>query len=107
MERLDAGAATACSLNDAEFRERRALARRILIEKIAGVKRTENALTVTFEDSAALREELEHFVLLERQCCGFLDFVISDELPIELTISGPPEAAATIEMFARAVEGGE
>ena len=104
MERLEAGAAVACTLSDEEFRQRRALARRTLIERVIRAKRTGNGLVVTFEDSGTLRKDLEHFVSLERQCCAFLDFSITNEQPIELTISGSPEAAATIELFARAVE---
>lgn len=105
MDRLDIGAEVACSLNDAEFKERRALARRTLIENVTGARRTRNGLVLTFENSGALRRDLEHFISLERRCCGFLDFSITDVRSVELTISGPSEAAATIDIFAAAVEG--
>lgn len=103
MERLDTGAAVACSLSDAEFRERRALVRRTLIGEVTGWKRIANGLVLSFEDSETLRSDLAHFITLEKQCCGFLDFVIADAPLNELVISGPPEASATIEMFAAAI----
>lgn len=104
MERLDAGAALACTLNDAAFRERRALARRTLIRKVVGSKRISNGLVLSFEESETLQKDLGSFISLERQCCAFLDFVISDGKPTKLTISGPVEAAATIDMFAAAID---
>ena len=109
MERLDEGAAVACSLNDAEFRERRTLARQTLLHKITNCQRISNGLRLTFVHSPALRRDVETFVGLERQCCDFLTFTLTPELVraddlLLLTIEGPPEAAATIEMFARAVE---
>ncbi len=109
MERLNEGAAIACSLNDAEFRERRALARRTLLPQIIISQRISNGLTLTFTNSEALRRDVKTFVRLERECCDFLTFSLTpDTVPVNeslvLTIKGPPEAAATIEMFARAVE---
>ena len=104
MERLDTGAAIACTLNDAEFRERRALARRTVISKITGTTRTDNGLILTFEGTEGILSDLKHFISLEQQCCGFLDFVISDGSNIELTVSGPPEASATIDTFVATIK---
>lgn len=108
MKRLDDGAAVACSLNDAEFQERRALARRTLLKKITGAKRIDHGLVVTLDGGPSLRSDLETFITLERQCCEFLEFTISQETAgpksrTELRITGKPEAAATIEIFAQAV----
>lgn len=109
MERLDKGEAMACSLNDAEFRERRALARRTLLPQIIISQRISNGLTLTFTNSEAHRRDVETFVRLERECCDFLTFTLTPDTgpaneSLVLTIQGPPEAAATIEMFARAVD---
>lgn len=109
MERLDEGAAIACTLNDAELSERRALARRTLLPQIIISQRISNGLTLTFTNSEANRENVETFVRLERECCGFLTFTLTPDTgpaneSLVLTIQGPPEAAATMEMFARAVE---
>ena len=104
MKKLDEGAALACSLNDADFRERRALARKTLLPKIVSSKRIGNGVTLTFTRTDRLLIELDTFVDLERQCCGFLNFAIAPDVTapdklIELSIMGPPEAAKTIEMF--------
>ncbi len=106
MDRLDADAAIACSLNDQEFRDRRALVRRTLLGHVNGFKRNGDTLTLQFEEGEKFRADLEHFVSLERQCCGFLTFAISDAPRNELQISGPPGASATIDMFAAAIERG-
>ena len=108
MEKLDFGADVACSLNDAEFHERRILARQTLLPQVATSKRIQNGLMLTFIDSQSLRDELETFVELERQCCEFLEFTLSSDAAepkarLQLRIEGQSEAAATIEMFARAV----
>ncbi len=109
MERLDEGAAVACSLNDADFSVRRALARRTLLPQIITSERISNGLALSFANSEALRRDVKTFVRLERECCGFLTFTMSPDTvpvnePLVLTIKGPTEAAATIEMFARAAE---
>lgn len=108
MKRLDDGAAVACSLNDAEFHERRALARRTLLPKITAARRDENGLVLTLDGGRSLRAELENFISLERQCCEFLAFTVMQVVDgpksvIELRITGEPEAAATIDIFAEAV----
>ena len=108
MERIDTGAAVACSLNDAEFSERRALARRTLIPQAVASKRIENGLVVTFIGGDTLRSDLETFVALERACCKFLEFSIlrdgaAPHAPLKLHINGQPEATDIIEMFAQAV----
>lgn len=108
MERLDKGAAVSCSLNDDEFRERRTLARRTLIPRIESCERAGDTLRITFHQSNDLRQSVEHFVALEQQCCGFLTFEITcdaDQLAA-LRISGPPDASATIDIFAQAIEAG-
>jgi hypothetical protein len=71
-------------------------------------KRTAPGLTLIFPDTDALRAQLEAFVDLERQCCGFLTFTISSEHEaMMLSIEGPAEAEGTIEMFADLIEGQE
>ena len=110
MKRPNDGAVAACSLNDSEFHERRALGRRTLLPQVTASKRIQDGLILTFVGDEFLRSDLETFVSLERQCCGFLEFTISSDIagpdsPIELRIVGRPEAAATIEMFAQAVRG--
>lgn len=109
MQRLDSDAPVACSLNEADFRERRAHARRRLIPKVTKLERINNGLIFWFDADAELEDDVNTFVELERQCCGFLTFTITtaDDDPNKATglkIEGPPESAPTLEMFAQAAE---
>lgn len=94
----------ACSLTDEELRERRILARNSLVPHITGVTKLDLGLRVTFPNTEALRLSVENFISLERRCCGFLNFTVaSPEDELILTIDGPPESRATIEVFATAL----
>lgn len=96
----------ACSLTDEEFRERRAMAREFLLPHIVGTEKLESGLRVTFPETDTLRSNVETFVRLERQCCEFLTFTITPpDQGLTVTIEGPPEARATIDMFAAAIAG--
>jgi hypothetical protein len=113
MEKIDEGAALRCSLNNEEFRERQASIQRNILPEIVAAHLIDsnsiaNGLKLTFHDSEVLRKELKDFIGLERKCCDFLTFTLapdaaSPEEPLCLTITGPPEAANTIEVRARAV----
>ena len=110
MDQLEQHETLACSLNDAAYRKRRALMRKTLLPHITSSKRTANGLNLTFADTAGVRGELEAFIRLERQCCGFLTFTVTPKPdvatePLVLVIAGPREAAETIELFARILEG--
>ena len=105
MARSDEPGTLACSLNDADFHERRSQMREALLPHVISSKRTANGLRLTFANSETLRGELQAFVRLERQCCGFLTFTLTPQPgvatePLVLLIEGPPEASATIEVFA-------
>lgn len=105
MIKKDTTTVVACSLNDEEFKARRALARDTLLKNVLRSRRIVNGLIVTFKDDHAVRAEIKQFIALERQCCGFLDFVVSEAPLNQLTISGPPEASSTIDIFAATIEG--
>jgi len=97
---------TGCSLTDEEFQERRALARESLLPHITETRKLESGLELTFPETDTLRASAEAFVALERQCCGFLTFTITPpDQGLALTIEGPPEAQATLEMLTLAVAG--
>lgn len=109
MDRLDKHAPVACSLNEDDFRKRRSYARQKLIPKISKVERIENGLIFHFNAEKQLEADIDTFVELERQCCGFLTFtVFPDEIGTSQTtmlkIKAPPEGLATLEMFAQAAE---
>jgi len=97
-------AAVACSLNDAQLRQRRALVRRTLRPHLLASENLESGLRLTFPDSEPMRATLQQFVDLERQCCSFLTFTIAPPGEgLTLTIEGPPEAGAVLAMFAEAM----
>ena len=90
----------ACSLTDEEMRNRRALVRKQLIPHILKTEETQHGLVLRFSESDEVRSEVERFVSLERQCCGFLTFSITQPISgLELTIEGPEEAGAVIRSF--------
>ncbi len=91
----------ACSLTDDEFRKRRAMARKYLIPHIIKTERLDSGLRLSFRETDALRSRVDTFVNLERQCCDFLTFAVTPpDRGLSVTIQGPPEAQATLEMFA-------
>jgi hypothetical protein len=93
-----------CSLTDEELQERRGMARESLLPHLVETKRLESGLELTFPDTDAVRFSVETFVRLERQCCGSLTFTITPpSRGLTVTIEGPPESQATLEMFAAAV----
>lgn len=111
MAGLDADLTIACTLSNAGFRERRAFARQRLIPKISNTELIENGLIFWVKPGEAIEEDLANFVRLEQQCCGFLNFTIlkDDEESLNTTglrIEGPPDASATIQMFAQVAQSG-
>ena len=104
MQKQTDAAEIYCSLTSDEFRERRSLARKALLPHLVEARRWACGLSLIFPESVALRSEVERFVALERQCCTTLTFIVAPpEEGLIVTIEGPPEAAATIELFADAI----
>jgi hypothetical protein len=96
----------ACSLSDEAFRKRRATVRKAMLPHMVNGERMETGLRLTFADTAELRSSVENFIHLERQCCGFLTFTLAPPTDgLILTIEGPPEAQATLDMFSDAAIG--
>ena len=91
----------ACSLNEEEYRDRRKFVRESLIPKILETEKSATGLQLVFEDTDSVRSDVELFVELESQCCGFLNFAItSTSHGLVLTIEGPPEAKGILAKFA-------
>jgi|ERR1022692_3276045 hypothetical protein len=92
----------ACTLTDAELRERR----RTVLDAFhnAVLETTQIPLGYAFrlEPKSEVLGQLAHLVDLERQCCPFLTFKIiveSGHQPFTLEITGPPEAKPVIANF--------
>lgn len=80
------------------------MARATLLPHLVEVKKLEAGLQLTFSESETLRADVEVFVDLERQCCEFLTFTITPpDQGLTVSIEGPPEARATLDMFAAAI----
>ncbi len=95
----------ACSLTDEAIRARRTLARKTLIPHIIDTQTIEGGLSLRFPESAEVRSNVELFVSLERECCGFLTFSITPpDDGLTLTIAGPPAAAAVVESFIEQIQ---
>ena len=100
----------ACSLTDRELRERRALARASLMPHVIAAVRSQEVLTVSFAASNAMREQIETFVSLERQCCGFLDFEVAEQARegrLLLTVTGPAEAEDVMALMEAVLVGSD
>ncbi len=90
----------ACFLNEEEHRDRRKFVRESLIPKIMQTQKLASGLQLIFENTESLRSDVELFVELESQCCGFLNFeVASRSEGLVLTIEGPPEANEFLSKF--------
>ena len=90
-----------CSLNRVAMHGRehrwRRLGESALLESSCEPERA----LMRFRDQPQVAEELRELVRLERECCPFLDFTLTEqEGSLELLIEGPPEAAAMLESFA-------
>ena len=88
----------ACSLGAGDLEERVRAWERLARAELVGGSDDGAALTLRFRGSA--RAELERLVELERDCCAFLDFAVEpDGSEVVLRVSGPPEAAPTLDGF--------
>lgn len=96
----------ACSLTDAELRERRAMIRKALLPHVVDCRLSGLELAMDFSNVEAVRSDVEQFVDLERQCCGFLTFTISPPgEKLTLNIEGPEGSQSTLKVFAEAASG--
>ncbi len=96
----------ACSLTDAELRERRAMMRKALLPHVVDCRLRGLELARVFSNVEASRSEVEQFVDLERQCCGFLTFTISPPgEKLTLNIEGPEGSQSTLKVLAEAASG--
>ena len=83
----------ACSLNEEEYRDRRKFVQESLIPRILQTRKLASGLQLIFANTESLRSDVELFVELESQCCGFLNFEIASRSEgLVLTMEAPPEA---------------
>jgi len=95
-----------CSLTPEQQKARRAQVRDTIVPLVHTAVRSGSNLRIEFAESGETRALVEEFIALERACCGFLRFALSepgDQLSV--SIQGPAEAVEVIEMFRRTVRG--
>ena len=87
-----------CTLTGPELAERRRTVLDAVRKAQVRTYRLANGYAYEFPVGAEMLEKLETLVALERQCCQFLAFNVSQALTaIRLEVTGSPEAAAIIE----------
>ncbi len=96
------GLPIACTLTEAEMRERRKTILDAVRNSVLDVASLPLGYAYRFAPTSEVLTRLAHLVDLERQCCSFLTFRITIEAgnqPICLEITGPPEAKVVIGDF--------
>jgi hypothetical protein len=94
----------ACTLTEAELRERRQAVLDAIQALAIDTAPTDEGYSYRFEATSETLARLSNLVEMERQCCQFLTFkiVVEPQQPIRLEVTGPPEAKAIIaELFGK------
>ena len=92
----------ACTLTEAEMRERRQAILDFLRRTHVNVTELPNGYAYTLTPTSEAFMQVTQLVDLERQCCPFLSFKIHvgpGKSPIRLEITGPQEARTLIDNF--------
>lgn len=96
----------ACSLSDEEMRARRTIARTVLLARVTDCRLRGRELELDFEDTQEVRADVERFLNLERQCCGFLSFSISPPgKALTVRIVGPEGSQSVLKLLAEGMSG--
>ena len=91
----------ACTLGAADMPQRRRRWEAIANSAMLASEHTTGGARQTYRPGEEVECELAELIRLEAECCAFLDFDLRREGDrLVLDISGPPEAASIIELFA-------
>lgn len=97
-----------CTLNDEEFESRRTWARKNVAPHLQSLEKIEAGLKFVYPADATVREQIEEFAALERQCCGgFLDFSFADDTAAQqfhLLVTGPADVQDILENLKARIE---
>ncbi len=94
-------ASNACTLNEADMQERKALLSR-LTHDVIDQNDLPDGLTYRFDPSPDIVSRLAHLVELESDCCQFLTFTIVAERnrgAVWLHVTGPADSQARIHEY--------
>ena len=95
-----------CSLNELERGERLTWFRQTLLPVAAKGHEIDDGVQILFAKSDAVRSQIEAFISLERNCCGFANFEIADDPAdqyILLNVTGSAKAQGVIRKIADAL----
>jgi hypothetical protein len=88
----------ACTLSAAELEERKSTILNSVRSAVLGRTPVPQGYRYEFSNCGATSQEIRRLVELERQCCQFLSFnVTENENTIRLDVIGQPAALAVIE----------
>jgi len=89
-----------CTLTSLQQRARHAHVKDTIIPMVCSVTRADGLLRIEFTEPENIRELVEEFVTLERQCCSFLSFSISEtDGRLTVVIQGAPESEHMLDLF--------
>ena len=92
----------ACTLTGPELAERRRTILDLVRKARIRTRCSQDGYSYEFQMDADTSEQLKRLVALERQCCPFLSFDITETANlIRLDVTGLPEAVRVIEDFFR------
>jgi|SRR2546425_10405162 len=87
-----------CTLSTAELQERKATILASVRNAELGRSRIPGGYRYEFANHSTTLRDVCRIVALERQCCRFLNFDLTEnEKTIRLDVSGQPEALAIVE----------
>lgn len=96
------GETFACTLTSVELQRRRESIKTEILSRATSRERTAKAWVLTFPGDADLLKKLMEFIVLERECCAFLQFKLDVEpygRATRLELGGPPAALDFVGSF--------
>ena len=82
----------ACTLNDSDMQNRLKIIHEKILSQVIDSVELEHGQQLSFLGGNALRADIETFIELEKQCCAFLNFDLSEskaDNQLILRITGP------------------
>ena len=87
-----------CTLSTTELQERKTTILASLRNAVLRRTRIPEGYSYEFESHSTTLQDVIRMIELERQCCRFLNFAVTeDENIVQLEVTGQPEALAIIE----------
>lgn len=83
----------ACTLSDAEMRERERTVLAVFAAHVLGLEERPDGCVLTIASSDEALAAASELIAVERRCCPFLTFALTAEPgggPVHLSLTGPP-----------------